>query len=212
VRPTTRSIAAAVDGPRPRASVGVCRCGAPPPPEGALCRTIAGAALGGPNRSRHTSVFGQRNSGCLQWLGRNTADCDPLSPTALVDADRHQTLSARIRRSDRRLARHPMSVVRGVGVKRAVSWRCVGTRPLCSYRYIAPVQRLRMVDRVLEHGWSIRTAAEAAEVSERTCSKWLARYREEGELGLLDRFSTPENQRTLRVSSTGSSMTRRWLG
>ena len=52
-------------------------------------------------------------------------------------------------------------------------------------------QRLRMVDRVLEHGWSIRAAAEAAEVSERTCSKWVARYRAEGELGLLDRSSAP---------------------
>src|SRR3954452_23565195 len=52
-------------------------------------------------------------------------------------------------------------------------------------------QRRRMVDRVLERGWSLTQAAAAAEVSERTCSKWVARYRAEGEVGLLDRPSTP---------------------
>jgi transposase InsO family protein len=52
-------------------------------------------------------------------------------------------------------------------------------------------QRERMVSRVIEHGWSLAKAAEAAEVSERTCSKWVARYRAEGELGLLDRSSAP---------------------
>jgi transposase InsO family protein len=52
-------------------------------------------------------------------------------------------------------------------------------------------QRERMVLRVLEHGWSIAQAAAAAEVSERTCSKWVARYRQQGEPGLLDRSSAP---------------------
>jgi transposase InsO family protein len=52
-------------------------------------------------------------------------------------------------------------------------------------------QRERMVLRVIEHGWSLAKAAAAAEVSERTCSKWVARYRAEGELGLLDRSSAP---------------------
>jgi transposase InsO family protein len=52
-------------------------------------------------------------------------------------------------------------------------------------------QRERMVSRVIEHGWSLTQAAEAAEVSERTCSKWVARYRAEGKLGLLDRSSAP---------------------
>ena len=52
-------------------------------------------------------------------------------------------------------------------------------------------QRERMVLRVVEHGWSLAKAAAAAEVSERTCSKWVARYRAEGELGLLDRSSAP---------------------
>src|SRR4051794_18868454 len=52
-------------------------------------------------------------------------------------------------------------------------------------------QRRRMVVRVVEHGWSLTKAAEAAEVSERTCSKWVARYRAEGEAGLRDRCSAP---------------------
>jgi transposase InsO family protein len=54
-------------------------------------------------------------------------------------------------------------------------------------------QRRRMVVRVVEHGWSLTKAAEAAEVSERTCSKWVARYRAEGEAGLRDRSSAPHS-------------------
>jgi transposase InsO family protein len=52
-------------------------------------------------------------------------------------------------------------------------------------------QRERMARRVVDHGWSIRAAAAAAEVSERTCSKWVARYRACSESGLLDRSSAP---------------------
>ncbi|MBV9838559.1 MAG: IS481 family transposase [Solirubrobacterales bacterium] len=51
--------------------------------------------------------------------------------------------------------------------------------------------RRRLVRMVLEQGWSIASAAEAAGVSERTCSKWLARYRADGDTGLLDRSSAP---------------------
>jgi transposase InsO family protein/transposase len=54
-------------------------------------------------------------------------------------------------------------------------------------------QRQRMVGRVLDEGWSIRAAAQAAEVSERTCAKWVARYRAEAELGLIDRSSAPKS-------------------
>jgi transposase InsO family protein len=50
-----------------------------------------------------------------------------------------------------------------------------------------------MVDRVVQRSWTIKAAAHAAEVSERTCAKWVARYRAEGELGLLDRSSAPEH-------------------
>jgi transposase InsO family protein len=50
-----------------------------------------------------------------------------------------------------------------------------------------------MVKRVIEQGWSLTEAAEAAGVSERTCSKWTRRYRSEGEAGLLDRSSAPHS-------------------
>src|SRR3954452_19076769 len=52
-------------------------------------------------------------------------------------------------------------------------------------------QRRRMVVRVVEDGWSLTKAAEAAEVSERKCSKWVGRYRVEGDAGLRDRSSAP---------------------
>ena len=52
-------------------------------------------------------------------------------------------------------------------------------------------QRERMVSRVVELGWSLTQAAEAAGVSDRTCSKWVRRFRADGALGLLDRSSAP---------------------
>ncbi|MBV9839914.1 MAG: IS481 family transposase [Solirubrobacterales bacterium] len=51
--------------------------------------------------------------------------------------------------------------------------------------------RRRLVRMVIEEGRSIASAASAAGVSERTCSKWVCRYRAAGELGLLDRSSAP---------------------
>jgi transposase InsO family protein len=54
-------------------------------------------------------------------------------------------------------------------------------------------QRRRMVCRVIEQGWSLTKAAEAAEVSDRTCSKWVGRYRAQGEVGLRDRSSAPRS-------------------
>ena len=50
-----------------------------------------------------------------------------------------------------------------------------------------------MVGRVVGQGWSLTKAAQAAEVSERTCAKWVARYRTDGEAGLLDRSSAPRH-------------------
>jgi transposase-like protein len=48
-----------------------------------------------------------------------------------------------------------------------------------------------LVERIEHAGWSLTQAAEAAGVSDRTARKWLARYRADGPLGLLDRSSTP---------------------
>jgi transposase InsO family protein len=50
-------------------------------------------------------------------------------------------------------------------------------------------RRRLLCRRVIEEGWSLAEAAAAAEVSERTASKWVRRLREEGEAGLLDRSS-----------------------
>ena len=58
-----------------------------------------------------------------------------------------------------------------------------------------PKSRRLLVDR-LEGGWSLTLAAEAAGVSERTAAKWLARWRSEGEAGLLDRSSAPKARPT----------------
>jgi transposase len=41
---------------------------------------------------------------------------------------------------------------------------------------------------LFEQGWSLTNAAEAAEVSDRTCAKWVHRYRAQGEAGLRDPF------------------------
>ena len=54
-----------------------------------------------------------------------------------------------------------------------------------------PHSRRLAVDRVERKGWTLTAAAEAAGVSVRTVSKWLRRYRDEGEQGLLDRCSAP---------------------
>jgi transposase InsO family protein len=53
-----------------------------------------------------------------------------------------------------------------------------------------PHSRRLIVERVGD-GWTLAQAAEAAGVSVRTVSKWLACYRLEGEDGLLDRSSAP---------------------
>jgi transposase InsO family protein len=58
---------------------------------------------------------------------------------------------------------------------------------------LTPNGRALVVERVLSHGWSARAAAEAAGVAERTVYRWLARYRAQGESGLLDRSSAPHS-------------------
>lgn len=56
-----------------------------------------------------------------------------------------------------------------------------------------PNSRRLIVDRVTNQSWSVRTAAEAAGVSERTVYRWLRRWREEGSAGLIDRSSRPKH-------------------
>jgi transposase len=54
-----------------------------------------------------------------------------------------------------------------------------------------PSSRRLICCRVLEEGWTLGQAAEAAGCSERTASKWLGRYRE-GDRELLDHSSRPK--------------------
>ena len=56
---------------------------------------------------------------------------------------------------------------------------------------LTPKGRALLVSRVLNEGWSVGAASEAAGVSKRTGFKWLARFRSEGEAGLADRSSRP---------------------
>src|SRR5688572_3227947 len=51
--------------------------------------------------------------------------------------------------------------------------------------------RRRLAERVVEQGWTLKAAAEAAGVSVRCARKWAGRYRLEGESGLRDRSSAP---------------------
>ena len=52
-------------------------------------------------------------------------------------------------------------------------------------------RRRLLCERVVDEAWTVRKAAEAAEVSVRCARKWVGRYRAEGELGLFDRSSAP---------------------
>jgi transposase InsO family protein len=56
---------------------------------------------------------------------------------------------------------------------------------------LTPKGRALLVSRVLDEGWTVADASLAAGVSQRTSYKWLARFRAEGERGLLDRSSRP---------------------
>ena len=70
---------------------------------------------------------------------------------------------------------------------------------------LGPKGRLTMVRRVVENGWSLAAAAEAAGVSERTAAKWLAGWRAEGEAGLADRSSAAIARLRRRTNASPSS-------
>ena len=54
---------------------------------------------------------------------------------------------------------------------------------------LSPIGRRVVVDRVVDQGWSVARAAEAAGVTERSVYRWLARFRSQGPSGLIDRRS-----------------------
>src|SRR3954465_14559146 len=53
-----------------------------------------------------------------------------------------------------------------------------------------PKSRKLLVERI-EDGWALMEAAAAAGISDRSARRWMKRWREEGEPGLLDRSSAP---------------------
>ncbi|OLU23552.1 IS481 family transposase, partial [Pseudomonas sp. PA15(2017)] len=57
---------------------------------------------------------------------------------------------------------------------------------------LTPRGRALLVQRMLD-GLRVEDAAQAAGVSVRTAYKWLRRFREEGEAGLMDRSSRPHS-------------------
>ena len=57
-----------------------------------------------------------------------------------------------------------------------------------------PNSRALIARRVLEEGWSLASAAEAAGVSQRTAAKWVQRFRLQGQAGLVDRSSAPRRR------------------
>src|SRR4051794_8816498 len=52
---------------------------------------------------------------------------------------------------------------------------------------LSPIGRRLVVDRVRARGWPVAAAAEAAGATERTVFRWLARFRDHGPAGLVDR-------------------------
>jgi transposase InsO family protein len=61
---------------------------------------------------------------------------------------------------------------------------------------LTPTGRHRMVDCVLEHGWTISATAERFQVDAKTVRKWRDRFLAEGPTGLLDRSSQPRRSPT----------------
>ena len=60
---------------------------------------------------------------------------------------------------------------------------------------------------MIERGWSLTSAAAAAEVSVRTTRKWVGRYRAQGEQGLFDRSSAPRRVANRTADHTVEAIT-----
>ena len=69
-----------------------------------------------------------------------------------------------------------------------------------------PNSRRLLVERVIDEGWSVSAAAAAAGISERTAYRWLARWRQEGAEGLVDRSSRPLRSPTQLPLSEGQAI------
>jgi transposase InsO family protein len=58
---------------------------------------------------------------------------------------------------------------------------------------LTPQGRLLLVQRVTDQDWTVRSAADAAGLSERQAYRWLARYRGGGRAAVFDRSSAPHH-------------------
>ncbi|MFU8948169.1 leucine zipper domain-containing protein, partial [Mycetocola zhadangensis] len=78
-----------------------------------------------------------------------------------------------------------------------------------------PTGRLKLVQLVVDDGWTQARVAERFQVARSTVSKWVARYKAEGKAGLEDRSSRPHRspnqtpQRTQR-RIVALRVTKRW--
>ena len=61
---------------------------------------------------------------------------------------------------------------------------------------LTPKGRALLVGRVLDEGWTVQEASQAAGVSRRTGYKWIGRFESEGQAGLFDRSSRPHSTPT----------------
>ena len=80
---------------------------------------------------------------------------------------------------------------------------------------LTPAGRRRMVECVLDRGWTIEATADRFQVDAKTVRKWRDRYVAEGDAGLLDRSSRPHrspNRTPLRVRRRAIDLRRhrRW--
>lgn len=80
---------------------------------------------------------------------------------------------------------------------------------------LTPTGRLRLARCVVDDGWGERRAAERFQVSVTTVRRWVARYRQHGEAGMVDRSSRPHRQPRLtsrRKTKTVLRLRRRGWG
>jgi hypothetical protein len=80
---------------------------------------------------------------------------------------------------------------------------------------LTPTGRLRLARCVVDDGWDERRAAERFQVSVTTTRRWVARYRELGEAGMVDRSSRPHHSPRQTPTRTERRIikvrvTRRW--
>ena len=72
--------------------------------------------------------------------------------------------------------------------------------------------RRRMVECVIEYGWTIEATADRFQVDAKTVRKWRDRFRAEGPAGLVDRSSRPRRYRTRRLARSNARCSRCVVG